>query len=116
MLNLDETCVLASGETTNIVGASKRSKHENHRDESQESITTARTGSDGSSSGPWMFLGKVVKMVCPTLKYIHKKGAPPGSVVIMTPNAYTTGELWRAQALYLCKVIMEMPVIQDHPA
>jgi len=105
MLNLDETCVLASEGTKKIVEASKRSKHEKNREDSRESITIVRTGSAGGNSGPWIFLGKGVKMDCPTVKYLPKRGAPTGSVVIMTPNAYMMDEAWRVQALNLCKCI-----------
>ena len=115
MLNLDETCVLEGKGTTKIFGSSKRLKHKNNREDYQESITIARTGSAGGSSWPCIFLGKGFKMDRPTLKYLPKRGAPPGSVVIMTANAYTTEEAWRVQAPYLCKGIQEMEVIRDHP-
>ena len=92
MLNLDETCVLASEGTANIVRASKTSKQENIIEDSRESITTMRTGSAGGSSGPCIFLGKGVNMDCPILNYSPKSGAPPGSVVIMTTNDYMTDE------------------------
>ena len=47
MLNLDETCVLEGKGTTKIFGSSKRLKHKNNREDYQESITIARTGSAG---------------------------------------------------------------------
>ncbi len=40
---------------------------------------------------------------------------PPGSLVVATPNAYTTNETWCEIAPKLAKGIRCMPVIKDHP-
>ena len=49
-------------------------------------------------------------------EFLKKHGAPPGSIIVITENAYLTNEVWDEDTVpQLIKTIRNMPVIRDHP-
>jgi len=115
-LNLDESCVMASEGIVRVLGNAEKTKHEKNIQDNRDSITTVRTGSAGNVDGPRIYLAK--GKTC-DLESFNDFGAhydsPPGSCVVMTPNAYMTNEAWKTIYPKLCKGIREMRVICDHP-
>jgi len=116
ILNLDESCMMASDGNVRIIGNVKKKKHEKNNSDSRDSITTVRIGSAGGAGGPRIFLAKGKSNELKTLSDMPKNhNSPPGSCVVMTPSAYMTNEAWAAMSEGMCKGIREMPVIRDHP-
>ena len=64
MLNFDETCIQANGDSLMIVGEAARKKQEKSNDDSQVSVTAVRVGSAGGTEGPWIFLAAGKEMTC----------------------------------------------------
>jgi len=51
----------------------------------------------------------------PSMKtLLQAPGVPPGSKVIMTPNAFMNNEAWEEIVPLLAKAVRELPVIRDH--
>jgi hypothetical protein len=116
MLNLDETGIQLNDSIVQIIGSSDRKKHEKNKDDCRESITIIRMGSAAGQTGPWIFLLKGKRNDKSSLKNLEEQyGAPPGSIVIMTPSAYLNDETWIKIAPLIAKGIRSMPVIRDHP-
>jgi hypothetical protein len=116
-LNLDETGVQMNDGKVQVIGSSSRKKHEKNMDDARDSITIIRIGSSAGKSGPWIFLLKGKKKLerRSLMDLPRDYGAPPGSFVIMTPNAYLNDETWIEIAPRLAKGIRSMEVIEQHP-
>jgi hypothetical protein len=116
MLNLDETGVQLNNGIVQIIGSASRKKHEKNNADCRDSITIIRMGSAAGQTGPWIFLLKGKRLDIDKLKNLEEQyGAPPGSIVIMTPSAYLNDETWLKIAPLIAKGIRSMPVIRDHP-
>jgi hypothetical protein len=117
IFNLDKTSVLGNKGTLKVIGAADKKKHEKNMDDNQRQYHNCSfCGSAGGSEGPQTYLAKGKRMDYQSLKNLVKQhGAPPGSTIIMTPNAYMTDEAWIELAPGLCAGIRAMPVIKDHP-
>jgi hypothetical protein len=116
-LNLDETSVMCNAGNLRIIGAAERGKHKKNIDDSRDSITIICIGSVAGTEGPQIYLAKGKTDVPKSLRNIKKKSysAPPGSVVVMTPNGYLTDVTWNQLAPIIAAGIRNMPVIKDHP-
>jgi hypothetical protein len=75
-----------------------------------------RLGSIGGSDGPVFFLmsGKQRKPAF-TDSFLRNHGAPKGSSIIMTENAFMTDEAWETMASLATEGIRSMPFIEDNP-
>jgi len=116
--NLDETCYMSNMDgQVRVVASAAKKKTEKITDDSRLSITSIRVGTAGGTQGPFIFLAKgqsiEYKMFRGDLSERHD--VPPGSKVVMTPNAYLTDEVYANLADDLCRGIRSMPVIVDHP-
>jgi hypothetical protein len=113
-LNLDESSMSASEGELHIIGSRGKKKHEKNVADSRESITTVRVGSSANGDGPRFFLAKGKEIELETFRHFTVNyTAPPGSKVIMTPNAYMTDEAWMELVPHLCRGIRQMDVIKD---
>ncbi len=112
----DETCFMASDGEVYVVGEKGVKKHEKKLVDSRVSITMYRLGSIGGSDGPVFFLmaGKQRKSAF-TDNFLSKHGAPKGSSIIMTENAFMTDEAWETMAPLATEGIRGMPFIKDNP-
>ena len=89
--NLDEMCMLASDGNDRIIGDAGKRKHEIESSSSRVSITILRCGSSFGVNGPVFFLLSGRRRPRPfTEVFLRQHGAPPGSAVIMTENAFMT--------------------------
>jgi hypothetical protein len=52
MLNLDETCVMASDGNLKVVGDASRKQQEKNSDDNRDSITIVKIGNGAGESGP----------------------------------------------------------------
>jgi hypothetical protein len=66
--NVDETCIMGSVGALKIIGGGKRRKHNKNVEDYHDSITLARVGNAGRTSGPFIFLAKGKTMDVPTLQ------------------------------------------------
>jgi hypothetical protein len=120
-LGLDEENKMANQGSEYTVGDGTKAKHENHNDEARMSITMVHTGSAAGDTGPAMYLMKGEKLPPEfenqfgSQKWLKGKGAPSGSFVVMTPNAFMTNDAWNGSAKQLAAGIRAMDVIRDHP-
>jgi hypothetical protein len=120
-MGLDEESHAASAGSSYVVGARSKKKHENHNDESRMSITGVHIGTAAGGSGPAFWLVKGVGIPPEYANqfgreaWLVKKGAPRGSFVLPTPNAFMTNEAWDTAAPKIAKGIRAMVVICDHP-
>jgi hypothetical protein len=115
-INLDESCMWAEDGHLHIVGSKNKRKHEKNLGDCRESITVLRVGSSVNVDGPRIYLAKGKEIELPTFKeFTQHWPAPPGSRVVMTPNAYMTDDAWIELVPHLCKGVREMKVIKDHP-
>ena len=83
----------------------------------RESITTIRFANSDGTKGPNIYLmkGKTPREGY-TSAFLEKHGAPPGSIVIMTENAYLTNDVWDNEVVpVIIPFIRGMPVVKDHP-
>jgi len=110
IVNVDETCVMASEGTVKVIGDEDREKHTKNICDNKDSITIVRVGNAGGTNGPLIFLAKGQRMDVKALENLEDLGAPKGSKIIMTPNAYMTDDAWAELALPLAKGIREMEV------
>ena len=113
--NLDETGLLFSEGNLQVIGSKERKKHEKDNQNSRDSITCIRIGSAGGTNGPAIFLSKGKKVDSRPCRNLEKHGAPPGSKVFPTSNAYLNDETWVEIVPHLCKAIRKMPHVRDHP-
>jgi hypothetical protein len=111
MLNLDETCVMASDGNLKVVGDASRKKQEKNSDDNRDSITIVRIGNAAGESGPQIYLARGKTLPLSKLQNLPRLGAPKGSKVVMTPNAYMTDEAWAEAAPSIAQGIRDMPVI-----
>ena len=85
---------------TKLVASKYVKKHQINKGENSGTIKIARCGLTSGADGPRFYLDKAEKI------YLHKfkgklstkNGAPPGSKVITTPNAYMTDKVWNEMA------------------
>ena len=91
--NLDEECFLASDGNVRIIGDAAKCKHEIESGSSRISITLLRCGNAAGIQGPvfWLLKGKKRPKGLNDA-FLRRHGAPPGSSVIMTDNAFMTNE------------------------
>jgi hypothetical protein len=123
VLNLDECGHLASTGKGKVCGDKIKKVHEVHTADSRVSITSVECGNAAGNDGPSVYLmtgEKMPKYVYlenqfGSTKWLQDNGAPPGSFVHMTPNAYMTNEAWDEIADRMSRRIREMTVIRDHP-
>ena len=116
MGNLDEACLMASGGKVFVVASKAKNKTEKIADDCRDSITSLRVGFSSREQGAYFFLAKGVKLDRKKFKNLPKYfKAPPGSEIIMTPNAFMTDEAWLTIVPKLCKAIRQMNVICEHP-
>lgn len=140
VFNLDEACCMANaGSMTvrlflllcggvylllvrcQVVGCRTLNRHERIGDDSRVSITSVDCGNAAGDEAPSMFLmtGQQIpphlKETFGSSKYLHEKGAPPGSFVCMTPTAFMTNEAWDYVTPRLITGIRDLPVVRDHP-
>jgi hypothetical protein len=114
--NLNESCMRAEDGHLHIVGSKNKHKHEKNLGDCHESITVLRVGSSANVDGPRIYLAKGKEIELPKFKeFTQHWPAPPGSRVVMTPNAYMTDDAWIELVPHLCKGIQEMKVIKEHP-
>jgi hypothetical protein len=114
--NVDETCVLGSEGVIRVIASKHRKKTEKNMNDFRDSITIVRSGCASGESGPWIFLAKGKEMTVNSFRNLcrdHK--APPGSKVIMTPNAYMTDDTWLIVVPQLIEGLRSLPVVRDHP-
>ena len=87
-----------------------------NKDDNRGSITIVRSGVAAGYEGPRFFLTKGEKVEHATLKDMPKKhGAPPGSEVVPTPNAYMTDDAWNKIAPAFAKGLRQLPIVKDYP-
>lgn len=87
MLNLDESCMMASDGTIKVIANVKKRKTEKNNADSRASITVVRVGSAAGVGGPRIFLAAGQKLESDSLKDLpNNHDAPPGSCVVMTPS------------------------------
>ena len=112
----DETGFQASDGEVYVIGEKGVAKHEKKLVDSRVSITMYRLGSIGGSDGPVFFLmtGKQRKPAF-TDNFLRNHGAPKGSSIIMTENAFMTDEAWERMAPLAVEGIRSMPFIADNP-
>lgn len=110
MLNLDETCVMASDGNLKVIADGSRKKQEKNSDDNRDSITIVRVGNAAGNAGPQIYLAKGKSLPHKQLKQIEKLGATKGSKIIMTPSAYMTDEAWANAAPSIAEGIRKMPV------
>ncbi len=110
MLNLDETCMMASDGNLSVIADSSRKKQEKNSDDNRDSITIVRVGNAAGNAGPQIYLAKGKALPHRQLKHLEKLGATKGSKVIMTPSAYMTDEAWAEAAPSIAEGIRKMPV------
>ena len=106
---------MASDGVIKIVGSLK-SKTEKKMDDCRASITSVRLGNCAGDQGPFIFLttGKTIDRQ--VMKDLEKNfGCPPGSLVVPSPSAFMTDEVWLKLVPTFAKGIRAMPVIKDHP-
>ncbi len=108
MLNLVETCVMASDGNLKVVRDASRKKQEKNSDDNRDSITIVRIGNAAGESGPQIYLAHGKTLL---LSKLPRLGAPKGSKVVMTPNSYMTDEAWAEAAPSIAQGIHDMPVI-----
>ena len=86
-------------------------------DDNRGSITIARCGIASGSDGPCFYLIKGEKVDLDTFKgdFSSKHGAPPGSKVIATPNAYMTDKVWNEMADTFAKGLRDLPLVCKYP-
>lgn len=100
-----------------FLGDPKKKKHEKNTGDCRDSLTTIRVGRAPGDKGPNFFLmkGKTPRAGY-TSAFLLAHGAPPGSAIVMTENAYLTNEVWDKDVTpLLIKGIRSMDVIKDHP-
>jgi len=115
--NLDECCLRADDGKVTIVASAAKQKTERIMADSRATITSVRVGMASGKQGPFIFLAKGQSIERNSLKHIDKKkGVPPFSRVVMTPNAYVNDDVWLSIAPNIAKGIRAMPVIKDHPS
>ena len=112
----DETCFLASGADVKIIGDKQKPKHDLPTGNSRTSATIYRVGSTAGATGPTGFLppGKQRKAGY-TDAFLEKHGAPPGSMVVMTPTGYMTEDAWLEMAPKMAAGIRQVKVVVDMP-
>jgi hypothetical protein len=121
LLNLDEACHMANAGSAKVVGSKNRKKHEKNKNDSRISITVVECGSAAGADAPTMYLCAGKTIPPPLIKqfgssaWLKRRGAPPNSFVLMTPNAFMTNAAWDEGAVQLAAGIRAMPVIVDHP-
>jgi hypothetical protein len=90
--NYDEECIMACGHRVRIVGSRNVRKHELLQ-LARFSITVLKCGCAAGTWGPVIFLVKgTVKPVWATDEWLEKEGMPPGSTILMTPNAFMNND------------------------
>lgn len=121
VLNLDESCHMATAGGSKVVGSKARRKHEKNKSDSRLSITVVECGSAAGNDGPSMYLleGQTIP---PNLskqfgssKWLKRHGAPANSFVVMTPSAFMTNAAWDGCAERLAQAIRAMPFFRDNP-
>lgn len=87
-----------------------------NKDDNRGSITISRCGLASGQEGPRFFLVKAEKIENKAFKnFSQKHGAPPGSAVIPTPNAYMTDKVWNEISPAFAKGLRALPVVRDYP-
>ena len=87
-VNLDESCMMASDGTVKVVANTNKKKTEKNKDDCRDSVTVVRVGSAANVGGPRIYLAKGKELISRSLSdMVNNLDAPPGSCVIMTPNA-----------------------------
>ena len=100
-----------------FLGDPTKKKHEKNNADCREIITTIRMGRPTGDKGPNVYLmkGKTPRDGY-TSEFLRAHGAPPGSAIVMTENAYLTNDVWDKDVTPLIiKGIRSMDVIKDHP-
>ena len=80
-------------------------------------ITIARCGLSSGADGPRFYLVKSNKIGIHTFKgnFSTKHGAPPGSKVVPTQNAYMTDKVCNEMTHAFAKVLRCMSVVNNYP-
>ena len=99
-----------------MVASKHVKKHQMNKDDNRGSITISRSGLASGQEGPRFFLVKAEKIENNAFKNFSKQhGAPEGSAVIATPNAYMTDKVWNEIASAFAKGLRALPVVCNYP-
>ena len=91
-------------------------KHQSITNDSRVRITNCRLIRCAGDKCPWFGLAKGKRLRKGYSAWeLEKRGAPPGSRIIMCENAYMSNEVFEILAPYLAEAIRNMPVVRDHP-
>lgn len=93
--NGDETCFMvgADGRVRVVYGSKRRRNHELILTDSRFSITVYRCGNAAGVQGPFIFVMKCKTVPAMwTPEFLKSLGAPPGSMVVPSENAFMTDE------------------------
>jgi hypothetical protein len=113
--NFDEACLMANDGKVHVIASSEKSKTEKVMDDNRASITTLRVGMASGDQGPFIFLITGKKVEREKMKDLCKYfKCPPGSIVLPSPNAFMTNDVFLQLAPYLAAGIRAMPVVCDH--
>ena len=118
VMNLDETCIMASEGVLHVLGNAEKSKQEKNTSDSRTSITAVRCGSSSGTDVSRVFLAKGSDSPPSNMapgKFERNHIAPSGSGVIMSPNAFMTDEGWKETVKIVVQGIRAAPVICDYP-
>eukprot|EP00957_Ditylum_brightwellii_P008027 609012-Ditylum_brightwellii.AAC.1 len=114
---LDEMCIMSDAHgDLHVIGSFDKKKYEKLLQDSQISITIARTGTCAGTTGPTIFLLKGAKKKSAfTDAFLLRHGLAPGSTIIMTENAYMTNEAWLKVSKAIVKGYHSLPYVKENP-
>ena len=117
--NGDETCVMvgADGRVRVLHGSSRRRNHELILTDSRFSITCYRCGNAAGVQGPFVFVMKCKTVPAMwTTEFLESLGAPAGSMVVPSENAFMTDAVWATISKTLpAGMRMCDPMMCEHP-
>ena len=102
---------------TKIAASKYVKKHQINKGENHGTITIARCGLASGADGPRFYLVKADKINLQTFKgkFSTKHGAPPGSKIIPTLNAYMTDKVCNEVSPAFSKGLQDMHVVKNYP-
>ena len=117
--NGDETCFMvgADGRVRVLYGSARRKNHELVLTDSRFSITCYRCGSAAGVQGPFVFVMKCANVPALwTPEFLVSLGAPLGSMVLPSLNAFMTDEVWAKISKVMPSGMRQCDVImKEHP-
>ena len=102
---------------TKVVASKYVKNHHINKGDNRGTITISHYGLASGADSPLFYLVKAKKIDLQKFKgyFSTKNGAPPGSKIIPTPNAYMTDKVWNNMAPAFAKCILYMPVFKNYP-